>query len=65
MKARQVGSEIKGYDLRPSESSTLDPSYLKVSILNQIKPSGKFPVENLPEKYHQIIMTVIQANLSI
>ena len=32
MKARQVGSEIRGYDLRSSDASnTLDPSFLKVS----------------------------------
>lgn len=30
MKARQVGSEIRDYDLRSSESNTLDPTYLKV-----------------------------------
>jgi hypothetical protein len=29
LKAHQIGSEIRGYDLRSSESNTLDPLYLK------------------------------------
>ena len=35
MKARQVGSEIKGYDLRSAseDPSMLDAAFLKVSIL--------------------------------
>jgi hypothetical protein len=33
MKARQIGSEIRGYDLRSSEDpATLDASYLKVGF---------------------------------
>lgn len=36
MKARQVGSEIRSYDLRSSEDpATLDPSFLKVVKLQQ------------------------------
>ena len=35
MKARQVGSEIKGYDLRSAseDPSTLDAAFLKVSLI--------------------------------
>ena len=36
MKAHQIGSENKSYDLRSNESNTLDPIYLKVQSLKNI-----------------------------
>ena len=42
MKARQVGSEIKGYDLRSAseDPSMLDAAFLKVSLL--VFPKRKY-----------------------